>query len=121
MGQEAIPDAAPRHGHTAFFAGTLHGVAGTAHLLGVLAGAGAPGMVGLPAPTCWPLPRARSAAMAAFAAVVGESSAQDRPRPRTSSAGALCGQPRDRGGGGGVDRPFDGGLASARDRLKAQG
>jgi ABC-type nickel/cobalt efflux system permease component RcnA len=34
--EEASHALAPRHGHTAFVAGTLHGVAGTAHILGVL-------------------------------------------------------------------------------------
>ena len=33
-----------RHGHTAFFAGTLHGVAGTAHILGILPAVALPGL-----------------------------------------------------------------------------
>jgi hypothetical protein len=83
-----------RHAHTAFLAGTLHGVAGTAHILGVLPavalsswlasglylGAFALGTV---------------AAMATFAALVGEGSARasaDAPRllrRLTIVAGAL--------------------------------
>jgi ABC-type nickel/cobalt efflux system permease component RcnA len=67
--------AAPRHGHTAFFAGTLHGVAGTAHLLGVLPALALPGLL---ASGAYLLAFAAGtvAAMAGFAAFVGESSAR---------------------------------------------
>lgn len=67
--------AVPRHGHTAFFAGTLHGVAGTAHLLGVLPALALPGLL---ASSAYLLAFAVGtvAAMAGFAAFVGESSAR---------------------------------------------
>lgn len=70
-----------RHEHTAFVAGTLHGFAGTAHLLGVLPAVALPGLG--PA-TLYLLAFAVGTilAMAAFAALVGEASAraaQDRP------------------------------------------
>jgi len=70
----------PRHGHTAFFAGTLHGVAGTAHLLGVLPALALPGWA---ASLAYLLAFAAGtiAAMAAFAAFVGESSARMAPGP----------------------------------------
>jgi hypothetical protein len=69
------PGQAPRHGHTAFFAGTLHGVAGTAHLLGVLPALALPGLL---ASSTYLLAFAAGtvAAMAAFAALVGEGSAR---------------------------------------------
>jgi ABC-type nickel/cobalt efflux system permease component RcnA len=74
-GPESHAGAAPRHGHTAFFAGTLHGVAGTAHLLGVLPALALPGLL---ASAVYLLAFASGtiAAMAAFAAFVGESSAR---------------------------------------------
>ncbi len=63
------------HGHAAFVAGVLHGVAGTAHLLGVLPALALPGW---PAALAYLLSFAAGtiAAMAAFTAVVGQSSAR---------------------------------------------
>ncbi len=74
-GPESHARTSPRHGHTAFFAGTLHGVAGTAHLLGVLPALALPGLV---ASGAYLLAFASGtiAAMAGFAAFVGESSAR---------------------------------------------
>ena len=74
-GPESHARTGPRHGHTAFFAGTLHGVAGTAHLLGVLPALALPGLV---ASGAYLLAFASGtiAAMAGFAAFVGESSAR---------------------------------------------
>lgn len=67
--------AAGHHGHAAFAAGVLHGVAGTAHVLGVLPALALPGwsaslayLVAFAVGTI--------AAMAAFAAAVGASSAR---------------------------------------------
>jgi hypothetical protein len=70
----------PGHGHTAFFAGTLHGVAGTAHLLGVLPALALPGPL---ASGAYLLAFAAGtvATMAGFAAFVGESSARMAPGP----------------------------------------
>jgi hypothetical protein len=67
--------AMPRHGHAAFFAGTLHGVAGTAHLLGVLPALALPGLL---ASCAYLLAFAVGTvvAMAGFAGLVGESSAR---------------------------------------------
>lgn len=64
-----------RHEHTAFVTGTLHGFAGTAHLLGVLPAVALPGLV--PA-ALYLLAFATGTilAMAVFAAVVGEASAR---------------------------------------------
>jgi ABC-type nickel/cobalt efflux system permease component RcnA len=74
-GPESHAGTAPRHGHTAFFAGTLHGVAGTAHLLGVLPALALPGFL---ASGAYLLAFAAGtiAAMAGFAATVGEGSAR---------------------------------------------
>jgi ABC-type nickel/cobalt efflux system permease component RcnA len=74
-GPESHAGTVPRHGHTAFFAGTLHGVAGTAHLLGVLPALALPGLL---ASGAYLLAFAAGtvAAMAAFAGFVGESSAR---------------------------------------------
>jgi hypothetical protein len=74
-GPETHAGRAPRHGHTAFFAGTLHGVAGTAHLLGVLPAVALPGWW---ASLAYLLAFAAGtiAAMAAFTAFVGETSAR---------------------------------------------
>jgi len=74
-GAGSHPGKVSRHGHTAFFAGTLHGVAGTAHLLGVLPALALPGLL---ASSTYLLSFAAGtvAAMAAFAAFVGESSAR---------------------------------------------
>lgn len=81
------PAAAPggehphRHEHTAFVAGTLHGFAGTAHLLGVLPAVALPGL-GPAALYLLAFAIGTILAMAAFAALVGEASAraaQDRP------------------------------------------
>jgi ABC-type nickel/cobalt efflux system permease component RcnA len=74
-GPDSHPAAAARHGHTAFFAGTLHGVAGTAHLLGVLPALALPGFV---ASGAYLLAFAAGTilAMAGFAAIVGEGSAR---------------------------------------------
>ena len=79
-GAESHAGVVPRHGHTAFFAGTLHGVAGTAHLLGVLPALALPGLL---ASSAYLLAFAAGtiAAMAGFAAVVGESSARMAPGP----------------------------------------
>lgn len=79
-GPESHPANVPRHGHTAFFAGTLHGVAGTAHLLGVLPALALPGWS---ASLAYLLAFAAGtiAAMAAFTAFVGESSARMAPGP----------------------------------------
>lgn len=79
-GPRSHPGAAPRHGHTAFFAGTLHGVAGTAHLLGVLPALALPGWSGSLA-YLLAFAAGTIGAMAAFAAVVGESSARIAPGP----------------------------------------
>ena len=64
---------ARHHGHAAFVAGVLHGVAGTAHLLGVLPALALPGW---PASLAYLLAFAAGtiAAMAGFAATVGEGS-----------------------------------------------
>jgi hypothetical protein len=70
-----------RHEHTAFVAGTLHGFAGTAHLLGVLPAVALPGL-GPAALYLLAFAVGTILAMAAFAALVGEASAraaQDRP------------------------------------------
>lgn len=66
---------ARHHGHAAFVAGTLHGVAGTAHMLGVLPA------LALPGPVASLLYLAAFAlgtivAMGTFAALVGEGSAR---------------------------------------------
>jgi len=64
-----------QHVHTAFFAGTLHGVAGTAHILGVLP---AVAMADWLSSAVYLLAFAAGtiAAMAGFAAAVGEGSAR---------------------------------------------
>lgn len=70
-----------RHEHTAFVTGTLHGFAGTAHLLGVLPAVALPGL-GPSALYLLAFAVGTILAMAAFAALVGETSAraaQDRP------------------------------------------
>jgi ABC-type nickel/cobalt efflux system permease component RcnA len=79
-GPESHAGAVPRHGHTAFFAGALHGVAGTAHLLGVLPALALPGWS---ASVAYLLAFATGTivAMAAFTAAVGETSARLAPRP----------------------------------------
>lgn len=78
----AHPEAAARHdpqaahhGHAAFVAGTLHGVAGTAHLLGVLPALALPGPL---ASLAYLLAFALGTivAMGSFAALVGEGSAR---------------------------------------------
>lgn len=70
-----------RHEHTAFVAGTLHGFAGTAHLLGVLPAVALPGL-GPAALYLLAFAVGTILAMATFAALVGEASARaarDRP------------------------------------------
>lgn len=74
-GPETHAGSFPRHGHTAFFAGALHGVAGTAHLLGVLPALALPGL-GASLAYLVAFALGTIAAMAAFAAFVGESSAR---------------------------------------------
>ncbi len=66
---------ARHHGHAAFAAGTLHGVAGSAHLLGVLPALALPGPF---ASGAYLLAFALGtiAAMAVFAGLVGESTAR---------------------------------------------
>ncbi len=64
-----------RHGHAAFAAGTLHGVAGTAHLLGVLPALALPGWLGSGA-YLLAFALGTIASMAAFAGLVGESTAR---------------------------------------------
>jgi ABC-type nickel/cobalt efflux system permease component RcnA len=66
---------ARHHGHTAFVAGTLHGVAGTAHLLGVLPALALPGWAssGLYLVT---FALGTILAMGTFAGLVGESTAR---------------------------------------------
>lgn len=59
-----------RHRHAAFFAGTLHGVAGTAHLLGVLPALALPGF-GASATYLASFAVGTVAAMGAFAACLG--------------------------------------------------
>ena len=68
------PEAA-HHGHAAFVAGTLHGVAGTAHVLGVLPALALPGPL---ASLSYLLAFALGTivAMGTFAALVGEGSAR---------------------------------------------
>jgi hypothetical protein len=73
--EPAGPSPTHQHSHTAFFAGTLHGVAGTAHVLGVLpalglpdARAGALYLVAFAAGTV--------GAMGTFAMAIGEGSAR---------------------------------------------
>jgi hypothetical protein len=61
------------HGHTAFFAGSLHGIAGTAHLLGVLPALALPGWLASGA-YLGAFALGTIAAMAAFAAAVGMGS-----------------------------------------------
>lgn len=81
-GEHAKAASAHRHEHTAFVAGTLHGFAGTAHLLGVLPAVALPGLV--PAAVYLAAFAVGTvAAMATFAAAVGEVSARaagERPR-----------------------------------------
>ncbi len=74
-----------RHGHAAFVAGTLHGVAGSAHLLGVLPALALPGVT---ASGAYLLAFALGtvAAMAAFAALVGTSSARFAHTPGLARA-----------------------------------
>lgn len=74
-GPETHAGAFPRHGHTAFFAGTLHGVAGTAHLLGVLPALALPGL-GASLVYLVAFALGTIVAMSAFAGFVGESSAR---------------------------------------------
>ncbi len=66
---------AAHHGHAAFVAGTLHGVAGTAHVLGVLPALALPGPL---ASLAYLLAFALGTifAMGTFAALVGEGSAR---------------------------------------------
>lgn len=80
---------ARRHGHAAFAAGTLHGVAGSAHLLGVLPALALPGW---PAAGTYLLTFALGtvAAMAAFAALVGEGSARVAGTPRLARGFVLA-------------------------------
>ncbi len=66
---------ARHHGHAAFAAGVLHGVAGTAHVLGVLPALALPGWTASLAYLA-AFAAGTIAAMAAFAALVGESSAR---------------------------------------------
>lgn len=61
------------HGHTAFFAGSLHGIAGTAHLLGVLPALALPGWLASVAYLS-AFAVGTVAAMAAFTAAVGTGS-----------------------------------------------
>jgi hypothetical protein len=74
-GPETHAGSLPRHGHTAFFAGTLHGVAGTAHLLGVLPALALPGL-GASLAYLVAFALGTIGAMSGFAAFVGESSAR---------------------------------------------
>jgi len=64
-----------RHTHTAFFAGTLHGVAGTAHILGVLPAVAMASWV-FSAAYLFAFALGTIAAMGTFAAIVGEGSAR---------------------------------------------
>lgn len=66
---------AHHHGHAAFVAGTLHGVAGSAHLLGVLPALALPGWAGS-GTYLLAFALGTIAAMGAFAGLVGESSAR---------------------------------------------
>lgn len=72
---------AHRHGHAAFAAGTLHGVAGSAHLLAVVPAVALPGWL---ASGAYLLAFALGTvlAMGAFAALVGEGSARAASGPR---------------------------------------
>jgi ABC-type nickel/cobalt efflux system permease component RcnA len=92
-GPGAHPPKATSHGHTAFVAGTFHGVAGTAHLLGVLPALALPGWA---ASAVYLLAFAAGTivAMAAFAGLVGETSARIAHgpallRPLLCTAGAI--------------------------------
>lgn len=66
---------AHHHGHAAFVAGTLHGVAGTAHLLGVLPALALPGWLGSGAYLA-AFALGTIVAMGTFAGLVGETSAR---------------------------------------------
>jgi ABC-type nickel/cobalt efflux system permease component RcnA len=71
-----------RHAHTAFAAGTVHGVAGTAHVLGVLPAVALPGTL-MAGAYLVSFGAATVATMGVFAGVVGELSGRvsaDRPR-----------------------------------------
>jgi hypothetical protein len=70
---EAHRSGALTHGHTAFFAGSLHGIAGTAHLLGVLPALALPGWLASGS-YLGAFALGTIAAMAAFAAAVGTGS-----------------------------------------------
>lgn len=74
-GAEAHDALSRHHGHAAFAAGTLHGVAGTAHLLGVLPALALPS---LPASATYLLAFALGTvlAMGSFAGLVGAGSAR---------------------------------------------
>jgi hypothetical protein len=77
------------HGHAAFAAGTLHGVAGSAHLLGVLPALALPGRVASGA-YLGAFALGTVAAMAAFAALVGENSARLAVTPRLARAAVVA-------------------------------
>ncbi len=66
---------ARHHGHAAFVAGTLHGVAGTAHLLGVLPALVLPGWLGS-GTYLMAFALGTIVAMGAFAGLVGEGTAR---------------------------------------------
>jgi hypothetical protein len=82
-------EAEHHHGHTAFAAGTLHGVAGTAHVLGVLPA------VALPSALDSGVYLAAFAlgtilAMGGFAALVGEATARAGARAPLALKGLAC-------------------------------
>lgn len=80
--RKAVHSLAPhRHDHTALFAGTLHGVAGTAHVLGVLPALALPG-VGASAAYLGGFALGTVLAMGGFAALVGWLSTGPRSGPR---------------------------------------
>jgi len=71
----ATHEATASHGHTAFFAGSLHGIAGTAHLLGVLPALALPGALAS-ATYLVAFAAGTVLGMAAFAWLVGTGGAQ---------------------------------------------
>lgn len=85
-GEDHSPTGTHVHGHTAFLVGTLHGLAGTSHLLGVLPALALPSVAGT---SIYLLSFAVGsiAAMIAFATVLGVSTA----RPGTRAYVGLLG------------------------------
>lgn len=85
-GEEAADEKPHVHAHTAFFVGTIHGLAGTSHLLGILPALALPGVAGTSA-YLLSFVSGSVAGMVAFAAVLGIAPAKPGTRAYTGMLG----------------------------------